>query len=426
MITMQKQRKGMVTASWNEGNNVKIDVRFFIMECSSWGADSCIYHRFALKYSKNELQHMNFYLFTTELRRAGVQRVVSILADRWSRDAMVTIVLMRNEVEYDLPAAVRVITLDCQTGPLHFYSGFLAWRARRQLRAILAENQGPFAFYSFLEMPNFISVLLKRDFPDGIFVGGMHVNVFMYGRIFHLLYPLYRHLDALISCSEWNRRLFVEKFAVPENKSFFIPNPIDFEAITRQAAEKVPDDLAALAGKKPLILAAGRMEKVKNFALLLRAFAGMPDSSPPANLIILGDGPERRALQRLAQRLGISERLTMPGKVNNPFVWMAHSDLFVHSSNYEGWGNVIVEAMVTGLPVVACDAPTGPAEILRHGEYGMLVPTHDARALAEAMAKQLLRGKTAYPFLQDWNAGAIAGRFRKVAEDIFKERTSCN
>jgi glycosyltransferase involved in cell wall biosynthesis len=179
---------------------------------------------------------MKYYLFTTDLRRAGVQRVVSILAERWSRNADVTIIILRNEVEFELPAAVRVITLNLATGPFQFFSGIMFWRAKRKLQAILAENKGPFALYSFLESPNLISVFLKKNFPDGIFVGGIHVNVFMYNRIFRLLYPCYGHLDALISCSQGHRLQFIEKFSIPPNKIYFIPNPIDFVAIGRQSA----------------------------------------------------------------------------------------------------------------------------------------------------------------------------------------------
>jgi glycosyltransferase involved in cell wall biosynthesis len=365
---------------------------------------------------------MKYYLFTTDLRRAGVQRVVSILAERWSRDASVTIVLLSNEVEFDLPAAVKVITLNLATGPLHFYSGMMVWKAKRKLRAILTENKGPFALYSFLESPNFISVLLKNKFPNGIFIGGMHVNVFMYNRIFHLLYPCYSHLDALIACSQGNQRLFIDKFGLPAKKVFFIPNPIDFAAIKRQAGEKIPTMLAELIGKKPLILAVGRLEKVKNFTLLLRALACMPTSKNAAHLIILGDGSERRDLMKLAERLGIRAQLTMPGKVPNPYVWMANSDLFVLSSNFEGWPMVLIEAMVSGLPIVACDCPTGPAEILQNGTFGLLVPTNNVEALSAAMAKQLHSGKVEYPFLQEWDADIIARRYRDIAEDILRRR----
>lgn len=369
---------------------------------------------------------MNYYLFIHNLQRGGAERVVSMLAERWSRDVTVTIILLENVVEFDLPAAVRVISLNCVMDPWHFYSGIMVWQAKRRLRNILARNKGPFAFYSFLESPNIISVLLKREFPNGIFIGGLRVNFFMYNRIFHLLFPYYKNLDALISLSQGTRRLFIDKFGIPADKVIFIPNPIDFDTIECQAAAKIPALLAELVGKKPLILAAGRLVKVKNFVLLLRAFALLPDTENSAHLIILGDGPERRALIKLAKRLGIMARLTMPGKVTNPYVWMANSDLFVHSANFEGWGNVIVEAMVTGLPIVACDAPTGPAEILQNGAFGLLVPTNDVEALATAMAKQLHQGKIEYSFLREWNADAIAERFRGVADDIVRQREKRN
>jgi glycosyltransferase involved in cell wall biosynthesis len=365
---------------------------------------------------------MNYYLFTTDLRRAGVQRVVSILAERWSRDAKVTIIIIKNEVEFELPKAVRVISLDCATDPLHFFSGIMVWQAKHKLQKILSSEKGPFVLFSFLESPNFISVLIKKRFPNGIFIGGMHVNVFMYSRIFHLLYPSYRHLDALISCSQWSQRLFVSKFGLREEKTFFIPNPIDFDEIIRLANENVPTKLEEISRKKPLIIAAGRLEKVKNFALLLRAFARMPASENAAHLIILGDGPERRKLRKLADKLGVLTRLTMPGKVSNPYVWMAKSDLFVISSNFEAWPMALIEAMVTGLPVVACNCLTGPAEILQNGAFGQLVTTNNVEALSAAMSKQLNCGKSEYPFLRKWDADIIARRYRDIAEDISRRR----
>ena len=114
----------------------------------------------------------------------------------------------------------------------------------------------------------------------------------------------------------------------------------------------------------------------------------------------------------------------MPGKMDNPYVWMAHSDLFVLSSNYEGWPMVLVEAMVSGLPVVACDCQTGPAEILRNGAFDKLVPTNNVEALSAAMSTQLQCKKAEYPFLREWSADIIASRYRKIAEDIFMRRMS--
>jgi len=371
---------------------------------------------------KRAITKMNYYLFIHNLQRGGAEHVVSMLAERWSRDVTVTIILLENVVEFDLPAKVRVISLDCVVDPLHFYSGMLVWQAKRRLYAILAEDKGPFAFYSFLESPNFTSLLLKRRFPNGIFIGSTRGSPFLYNRIFNLLYPYYKHLDAFIVNSQANRRLFVDKFGLAEEKVIFIPNPIDFVAIERQATEKIPNMLAELIGKKTLILAVGRLEKVKNYALLLRAFARMPASENAAHLIILGDGSERHNLLRLAERLGVRTRLTMPGLVTNPYVWMANADLFVLSSNHEGWPNVLVEAMVCGLPVVACDCQTGPAEILRNGTFGPLVPTNNVEALSAAMAKQLHRGKTEYPFLKEWDVDIIAKRYRSVAEDILRQR----
>lgn len=369
---------------------------------------------------------MTYYLFIHNLQRGGAEHVVSMLAERWSRDVAVTIILLENVVEFDLPASVRVISLDCVMNPLRFYSGTLVWQAKRKLHAILTQNKGPFVFFSFLESPNFISVLLKRRFPKGIFIGNTRSSPYLNNRLFFLFYFRYKCLDAFIVNSQANRRLFIDKFGLVEEKVFFIPNPINLVAIKSQATEKIPTMIAELSGKSPLILAVGRLVRVKNYVLLLRAFARLLSVEKNPHLIILGEGPERRALLRLAERLGIAARLMMPGKVTNPYVWMAHADLFVLSSNYEGWPNVLVEAMSLGLPVVSCDCPTGPREILSNGAFGLLVPVKNVKALAAAMRKQLHAGKKDYPFLREWDADIIARRFREVAEGIQKSREQEN
>ncbi len=365
---------------------------------------------------------MNYYLFTTDLRRAGAQHVVSVLAERWSRDVNVTIIIIKNDVEFNLPANVRVLPLDCATDPLHFYSGLMVWQAKHKLESILNEENGAFALYSFLESPNFISVLIKKKFPNGIFIGSSRTSILLYNRLFRLFYPSYTNLDGFIVNSEANKRLFVEQFGLPENMVHFIPNPIDFKSIQYQANEGRPQMLDQVAVNKKRILGVGRMVKQKNFSLLMRAFALLTKTESNVHLIILGDGPERRRLTNLAKRLGIANQLTMPGKVVNPYIWMANADLFVLSSNYEGWPNVLIEAMVMGLPVVACDCPTGPAEILGNGDHGVLVPKNDVEAMTAAMTSKLQSKKTPYFFLREWNADSIANRYRAVAESILTQR----
>ena len=136
----------------------------------------------------------------------------------------------------------------------------------------------------------------------------------------------------------------------------------------------------------PLVLAVGRLVPQKDFPTLLRALAQLPE---PIRLIILGDGPLRAALTELAVSLGIAHRVDLPGFVHDPTPYLQRTNVLALSSVAEGFGNVIVEALACGTPVVATDCPHGPAEILDGGRYGRLVPMRDPTALASAISETL-------------------------------------
>lgn len=135
------------------------------------------------------------------------------------------------------------------------------------------------------------------------------------------------------------------------------------------------------------ILTVGSFKDQKNHPLLLRSFAQMGDAG--ARLMILGQGANEDGLRALAADLGIAAQVIFPGFHADPAPFYASADLFVLSSDNEGFGNVIVEALSFGLPVVSTDCPAGPAEILDGGRFGRLVPVGDAPALARAMAAAL-------------------------------------
>jgi glycosyltransferase involved in cell wall biosynthesis len=131
-------------------------------------------------------------------------------------------------------------------------------------------------------------------------------------------------------------------------------------------------------------LTVGNMKEVKNHPLLLRAFARVDRTD--ARLMILGDGAGRDALLNLADNLGITDRVIFPGFQRDPTPFYETADVFVLSSNSEGFGNVLVEALSFGTPVISTDCPSGPAEILDGGRFGQLVPVGDVEALALSMS----------------------------------------
>jgi hypothetical protein len=163
-------------------------------------------------------------------------------------------------------------------------------------------------------------------------------------------------------------------------------NALDLEKVHRRAEENLP--LPWPNDGLPVVLGAGRLDRQKAFHVLIEASA-LVFKRLPARLAILGDGGERPRLERLAATLGIADRVFLPGYVENPFPAMRAASVFVLSSAYEGFGNVLLEAMACGCPVVSTDCPSGPGEIIRDGENGLLVPMDDPEALAGAIHRVL-------------------------------------
>jgi len=150
---------------------------------------------------------------------------------------------------------------------------------------------------------------------------------------------------------------------------------------------------------RPVILGAGRLATQKGFDTLIRAFAEI-EHRPQPRLLILGEGPDRKALLQLAAQLGVGRRVALPGFVPNPRAQMAAASVFVLASVWEGFGNVLVEAMSAGTPVVATDCPSGPREILADGSYGPLVAVGDVGAMADAI-RRLLASPTPSTLLRE-------------------------
>jgi glycosyltransferase involved in cell wall biosynthesis len=149
------------------------------------------------------------------------------------------------------------------------------------------------------------------------------------------------------------------------------------------------DPKAWCVGAHRRILAVGALKEIKDYSTLLRAFHELRQRVD-AKLLILGEGQCRRALEAEVVALGMAGSVFMPGVVADPTPYFAHADLHVLSSMSEGLGNVIIEALAVGTPVVSTDCPHGPREILMNGAYGLLSPVGDSTSLCEAMTASLL------------------------------------
>jgi glycosyltransferase involved in cell wall biosynthesis len=197
----------------------------------------------------------------------------------------------------------------------------------------------------------------------------------------------FRYADAAICVSQGVAEDLIESIRMPRQKTHVVYNPVISPELEQKALETITNPWFA-QDAPPVILAVGRLTSAKDYPTLLRAFAIL-SRKQPAHLLILGEGKERANLEALVSQLGLKGNVQMPGFVENPHAYMARARLFVLSSRWEGFGNVLVEALACGTPVVATDCRSGPGEILEAGRYGRLVPVGDVEALAVAIVEAL-------------------------------------
>lgn len=265
------------------------------------------------------------------------------------------------------------------------------WQQERRLRRYLA-RRAPSALLGAGHRANLLAA--RQAGGDTRIVLGIH-NTLTPGLWRHnpprrwsrlrTLRRWYPHADAIICVSQGVADDFRRLVPDAEDRIHIRYNPI-----------ASPDTEAALPlhpwlteSTTPVILGVGRLTTQKGFDTLIRAFAQL-HQQPQPRLLILGEGPERSALEALAAHLDVAERVALPGFVPNPRAQMAAASVFVLASVWEGFGNVLVEAMSVGTPVVATDCPSGPREILVDGTYGPLVRVGDIKALAAAISGQLV------------------------------------
>ncbi len=205
--------------------------------------------------------------------------------------------------------------------------------------------------------------------------------------------------DEIVAVSEGVANDLANTAKLSRERITVIRNP----TITRAAIEKYQGTVTHpwfTDKKTPVILAVGRLHPQKDYPTLIRAFAHALKERE-LRLVILGEGPDRRGLERYIVELDVEKHVDVPGFVENPYAYMEQADLYVLSSRWEGLPNTLIEALGAGTPVVATDCPSGPREILEDGRYGTLVPVGDPDALSEAMLEELSRSRSAN-FLREY------------------------
>lgn len=202
-----------------------------------------------------------------------------------------------------------------------------------------------------------------------------------------LIRRFYGWSDAIVAVSGGVADDLAETARLPRDQIQVIYNPVVTDELYSRADQPVDHPWIGNGGG-PVVLGVGRLTRQKDFPTLIRAFAAV-ERPTDARLIILGEGPDRLALERLIAELELRDRVALPGFVGNALALMARADLFVLSSLYEGLPTVLIEASAVGVPVISTDCRSGPAEILDGGRYGRLVPVGDVDAMATAIGTVL-------------------------------------
>lgn len=270
--------------------------------------------------------------------------------------------------------------------------------AGRVLKAILPlarylRQNKPYALISHMEYANVAAVLAKE-------ISGTKTKLFLVEQnnlsaslnndksilskaLSVLVKFLYPRADRIISVSTGVANDLKSIHGLAEEKVCVIYNPIVEKELIAKAKEPLEHPWFQ-KGEPPVFIGVGRLSEQKDFLTLIKAFKILREQRM-ARLMILGEGELRTELETLIDSLGLTEDISLPGFVDNPYAYMHNAAAFVLSSRWEGLPTVIIEAMACGCPVVSTDCPSGPFEILAGGKYGDLVAMGDTVALSNAM-----------------------------------------
>lgn len=347
----------------------------------------------------NNARNKKVIFFLPSLDMGGGERVVSELSQHFSDTISTTIVILENKVTY--PYKGTLIPLDIPTPQSFFAKAYYILLGCLRFRRLI-KKEHPDAVISLGILPNFINALVNRQ---GIIRVGNSLSQGYWGlrgRILKLVVPfLFKRVKKVVVISYGLQQDLIKNFGIPVSHITVIHNPIDIEKITELSKEPIEATYQHIF-KHPVIINIGRLSEQKGQWHLLQAFHALKKTHPDAKLVILGEGYYEPYIKKVYHSLDLEKDVHFLGWQENPFKFLARSRIFVLSSLWEGLGNVIIEAMACGLPVISFDCPSGPRDILapksnplrqtstlEQSEFGILTPIGNEDVLTDAMTQLL-------------------------------------
>ncbi len=311
----------------------------------------------------------------------------------------------------DVPADVELIDLECT-------------RVRYALLKIALLTWGrPDVVFSTLGHLNLALAIIRPLLPKAVrFIAretsivSENIRTYSWPPIWRWAYRnFYNRFDTVVCQSRYMRDDLIENFSLPPGKPVVIHNPVDVEHIRRLAIEPLETgfDEVVHPGEADFIylLAVGRLVAVKGFDILIKALALC--GNPRLRLTILGQGPLRGDLERLVRDSGLAQQVHFAGFQKNPYPFFAQADAFVLSSHYEGFPNVVLEALACGTAVIATPAPGGVREILEGVEGCMLAESITAEGLARAIRYMPWRTRLSPEVVELYAVNKIVDRYEQ-------------
>ena len=320
------------------------------------------------------------------LAGGGAERVSAILLPHLMEEFDLTLAMLENRRAYDIPVNLPVVPFSPPiTGPIGHITS-IPYHINALVNLVKKKKAN--VVLSFLEQANIINCFASRYTKHNAVISQrteprrQYRNKGILGRtILWASKKTYPMASQVISVSKGIRDIIIEDYKLDPERITVIPNPIDIDTLSAQSTE-IP--LVQLPSK--FLVHVGRLQlAVKRQDFLLNAFAELSDIFPELQLVFVGEGPDRKELEKLISQLNLSDRVFLAGWQENVASIVRRSQAFVLSSSYEGWPNALVEAMALGCPVVATDCLTGPREILGNNEHGLLVSEDNPKALASAI-----------------------------------------
>lgn len=336
-------------------------------------------------------------LFVPSMRGGGAERVTAILAaELAARGYVVDLLLVQKEGPNlaMLPETVRIV--DFNTRRLISSLPALVCYLRRERPTVLLSMMAHTNIVALLAC-RLAGVSTRTVVSERVSVSWREQQ--QSGKLLWFIRHIYPWADDIIAVSHGVADDLSQVAGIPREQIQTIYNPIVRPAL-HEKAKAALDHPWFKSGQPPVVLAVGRLCDQKDFSTLIQAFAQVRQNQP-ARLLILGEGELRSDLERLVEKLGLGNDVSLPGFSTNPCPYMVHASVFVLSSKWEGLPGVLIEALYCGASLIATDCPSGPREVLNNGKYGQLVPVGDKDMLAHTI-NLALSGNIPKPPPESW------------------------